>query len=150
MPRSADQPEQREDKLDDSGFEALATCPAQAERSSQCLYRALADHQLHEYQQQQQLFLFLLLLFLYSAYGRVYSALHTERHPPNLDELLMQLYHQVLYVLLQPFDRQRFLCRSCVELVPERPYDFHELDFRTLDEALNLPTHHQLRYKQFL
>ena len=51
----------------------------------------------------------------------------------------MQLFHQVLYVLLQPFDRQRFLCRSCVELVPERPYDFHELDFRTLDEALNLP-----------
>ena len=85
VPSSADQPEQREDKLDDSGFEALATCPAQAECSSQYLYRALADHQLHEYQQQQQLFLllFLLLLFLYSAYGRVYAAHHTEHHPPK-------------------------------------------------------------------
>ena len=62
----------------------------------------------------------------------------------------MQLYHQVLYVLLQPFVRQRFLCRSCVELVPERHYDFHELDFRTLDEALHLPTHHQLRSTQLL
>ena len=76
MPRSADQPEQREDKLDDSGFEALATCPAQAERSSQYLYRALADPQLHECQQQQQQQL-LLLLFLYSACGRVYAAHRT-------------------------------------------------------------------------
>ena len=29
-------------------------------------------------------------------------------------------------------------------LVPERHNDFHDLDFRTLDKGLHLPTHHQL------
>ena len=62
----------------------------------------------------------------------------------------MHLYHQVLYVLLRPFVRLRLLRRSCVELVREGHCDFHELDFRTLDEALHLPTQHQLRSTQLL
>ena len=44
----------------------------------------------------------------------------------------MHPYHQVLHVLLQPFVKLRVL------------------DIRTLNEALHLPTHHQLRSTQLL
>ena len=62
----------------------------------------------------------------------------------------MHLHHQLLKILLQPFIRLCLLRRPGVQLVPERYDDFHELDFRTLDKALHVPTHHQLCSTQLL
>ena len=48
----------------------------------------------------------------------------------------MHMYHQLLFVLAQPFVRLCFLRRTGVELVLERHNDFNGLGFRTLDKGV--------------